>query len=536
MLTFIIGLALLLVGVTLAVGGPAIVKFVVGEAEQGFMSRVAGTICAIMGTVLIVVSTAIYVEDNQGGVVVRKFGTGLSEGRIIAVNGEKGPQAKVLPPGWHFFYWPWLYDLEPVQNIEIPEGQVGVVVAKDGEPLPAGEVYAPAWEDVRLMLDAEVFLSGQTSDGKEVGKGFRGPQLSVITPGQYRYNPRLFDITIQPCVTVNVGQVLIIKANAGKIYEGEDIELVNGVPIVPNGYRGIWREALTPNQYYMHPDAYEKVFVRSTNRIYSYTGPNELSKSDRPQNDNSIGVRTIDGFEFPVDIRVSAKISAENAPYVVAQLADPDADVDNDGFDQLEEIVILPAVRAIFRNSAENRGALEYVASRSEIENSSTDLFKTKMMQFKIETDGLFVADIGLSKTSEGKQLLQTQTDKEVANQEQDTWSMKQKAAIARAASVRAEEEADQEKLKVAAEAQKEIKLNEGQAEAELAKGRAEAIRAEIEALGSAEAYVLMKLAEGGLEQWQGSVPEVVILGGEGKVDTAVLSKMLQQMKSKAVE
>ena len=71
----------------------------------------------IVGLCLITISTAIYVEDNQAGVVVIKFGSDLPTGQIIATNGEKGPQAAVLPPGWHFGYLPFWYELSAVDNI-----------------------------------------------------------------------------------------------------------------------------------------------------------------------------------------------------------------------------------------------------------------------------------------------------------------------------------------------------------------------------------------------------------------------------------
>lgn len=469
-----------------------------------------------------VFTSAIYVHDDQSGVVIVKLGKDLPPGQIIATHGEKGPQAEVLPPGWHFFYWPWRYSLKSVSNIDIPEGSVGVVMAKDGKPLPPGEVYAKQWDSPLDMLDGMKFLTSEN--------GHKGPQLTVLPPGQYRFNPRLFQIQPKPALTVNVGEVVVVKANAGERYEGDDVELVNGVPIVPNGYRGIWRKALTPNQYYMHPDAFETVHVRTSNRIYSYLGTPEESNIKA---DNSIGVRTKDGFEFPVDVRVSAKISAEDAPYVVAQLADPDSDRNQDGFDELEEIVILPAVRAIFRNSAEQRGALEYVNTRSQIEKAATQVFKEKMKNYSVSTDGLFVADIGLSKTPEGKVLLKTQTDKEVAKQEQETWHQKKLAEDARAESVKAQTEAEKEKNKVEAKVQIQIAMDEAQAEIERANGKAQAARKEIEAVGGFENYIALRMAELLAERWKGDVPEVLV-SGEGGIGLqgALQSKLLQQVKA----
>ena len=113
-----------------------------GNKMPGFIKfsiRLVGTVVAV---IIIVASTAIYVEDNQAGIVIRKFGADLPTGQIIATKGEKGPQARVLPPGWHFFYWPWLFDLKTVDNMTIPQGNVGVVEAMDGATaLPKGEIF-----------------------------------------------------------------------------------------------------------------------------------------------------------------------------------------------------------------------------------------------------------------------------------------------------------------------------------------------------------------------------------------------------------
>lgn len=488
------------------------------KQEFGVIPRIIGGVVSVVAIVLIVLSTTLYVSADKAGIVAKKFGRSLDQSAIVAVNGEKGPQAEVLTPGWHFFYWPWMYELSTVELMKIPQGQVGVVTAKDGEPLPAGEIYGREWESPNDMIDAVQFLT----DG-----GQKGPQLTVLPPGSYRYNPYLFDIETKPALDVEVGTVAVIKANAGDVAE-ETIEEVNGVPIVENGKRGIWHTALTPNQYYLHPNAYNVIIVQTTNRIYSYTSPSQLrNKSERPADDNAIHVRTKDGFEFPVDIRVSIKIDAEDAPYVVAMLGDPDADKDNDGFDKLEEVVVLPAVRAIFRNSAETRGAIEYVNTRSEIEKSSTQAFQDKLHEFRVDSDGIFVADIGLSKTEEGKTLLRTQTDKEVAKQEQETWLQKKEAEIARAESVRAAKEADVEADKVQAEVSIEIAKSEAKAAIEEATGRAEAATKEIEALGGYSNFILREVAnnltENGFE-----LPEVLVIGDGGQLDTAVLGKLIQ--------
>jgi hypothetical protein len=103
------------------------------------------------------------VPDGHLGQLFRVYGVGsLTEGRIVAAHGENGPQARILTPGFH----PWLlvnvlYDVD-TNNLEvsIPKGKVGILTAKDGASLRAGQAFAdpfPAKFGYQ-MLDAEVFL------------------------------------------------------------------------------------------------------------------------------------------------------------------------------------------------------------------------------------------------------------------------------------------------------------------------------------------------------------------------------------------
>jgi regulator of protease activity HflC (stomatin/prohibitin superfamily) len=505
MFGLVLGLAVIIAGF--------VIPAVLGDRMDNIIKIFARIVATLVGIVIFAASTAIYVEDNQAGIVIKKLGKDLPVGQIIATDGEMGPQAKVLPPGWHFFYWPWLFDLKTVDNMTIPQGNVGVVEAMDGaNALPKGEIFAQEWENPVDMLNAEMFMK----------EGFKGPQLTVLTPGQYRYNPRIFKITVKKALEVPIGTVAVIKANAGKQYEDDkDLTLVNGVPMVPQGYRGIWNKALPPNAYYLHPDAFVVTLVQTTNRVYNYVDK------------NSITVKTSDSFEFPVDVRVSVKISAEDAPYVVAMLANPDADLDRNGFVVLEDRVILPTIRAIFRNNAESRGAIQYVQERSQIEESATATFAEKLAIYRVITDGVYVAGIGIRDTDEGRKLLTTQTDKEVAKQESETFKEQQKAELERAQVVKAKEDADQEQLKAKARAKVDIADQEAQAEIVLAEGRAQAYMKKVEALGGVDNFVKLEMLRLSIERWDGTVPQILLIGGgEASSSEAVNSLIMKKLQN----
>ncbi len=491
---FILGLVLIAIAVVLIMS-PTLVRV----RALGLMGAVTAV---ALGIISMAFSTAIAVRDDQGGIVIRHFGPDLPANRVVAANGEKGPQAAVLGPGWHFGYWPWLYSLEPVDNITIEAGNVGVVTALDGKSLPQNSVYAPEWKVADAMIDGQAFL---TSTDPQMG--FRGPQVTVLTPGRYRYNPRLFRIEQRPALVVQAGEVAVVKANDGIEWTpaagGEE---VNGTPLVPRSYRGIWRDPLAPGAYYLHPDAYTVIKVSTTNRVYTY--------QDKQW---AIKVRSKDGFTFPVDVRVSVAISASDASHLVALLADPDRVVKDEQEDEhlslLEAKVILPLIRTIFRNVAETMNAMQFVSSRTQVEKDATDRMRIELKRYRLSTEGVFIGNIDLDSTEAGKQLLATQTDREVALNQQQTFGEKKRAEESRATFIKAQAEAEQQK--VLAEATYQVQVKEQAAKAREAEARGEASYIAITAEAKQKAYASMAQAIGapGVTQL-----ELMKLVSEGKV------------------
>ena len=76
------------------------------------------------------------VREDESGLLIKKFGPSLASGRIIALDGEAGYQAKMLPPGWHFPVWRFRYRVEKVPLITIMPGEIALVVAADGAATP----------------------------------------------------------------------------------------------------------------------------------------------------------------------------------------------------------------------------------------------------------------------------------------------------------------------------------------------------------------------------------------------------------------
>ncbi|MFC1763094.1 SPFH domain-containing protein [Planctomycetota bacterium] len=478
------------------------------------------SIIAVLITVLIAVTAAIVISvtnigGDEVGIVRKRFGGGkLSAGRFIAVDGENGIQASVLMPGWHFFYWPWQYSIDKVPMVQIKEGHVGILQAQDGISLPTDTIYAPEWENPDLMKQAKYFLGE--------GQGYKGPQLSVLTPGVYPLNTELFKIKQVPIVDIKTGTVAVIKSNVGESVPG-------GERLVDVGQRGIWRDPKTEGQYFLNTDAYEVTIVSIRQTKVSYTKEQELGEG-RSQPLRPITVRSSDGFTFPVDVRMTYKIDPETAPRVVAMIGDDDLVLNK---------LVTPRVRATFRDNAEKVKALAYVQNRSTQGQQSTEMLREELASYGITVLEISIGDVG-DVDSLG-QLLKTQMDREIALQEQTTFEEQQRAAEKQKALTRTTQEAEEEKrlataaygVKMAEEDKKKL-IIDAQAEAEqiqlVAEAKAKAYEkiAGVIGPGNAALIEILKLVA---SEHLNITPSVMVGGSSGAgMSDALMGTILKGM------
>src|SRR5215813_12020681 len=132
----------------------------------------------------VIASSVRIVGANESGLVIKRFGPPLASGRIVALNGEAGYQARMLPPGWHFFLWRVRYRVLKVPTVVVRPGEIALVVAADGAAMPSERVLGKAVA-CNNFQDAEAFLTNG---------GERGRQITLLTAGTYRINPALFDV------------------------------------------------------------------------------------------------------------------------------------------------------------------------------------------------------------------------------------------------------------------------------------------------------------------------------------------------------
>jgi len=339
----------------------------VGEKSLNFIKWIIRSVFVGLAIICFLMTSCLVIDSNKVGHLKRiYFGDEMPQGRIIAAPNQKGPQAKILAPGFHLI--PFIavtHDVEELPIVSIKAGQYGFLVAKDGKSMPPGQFIAPAWDSADNMIDAMKFMGYDFGD--ETPKGIKGPQLTVLPPGDYRINRYLFNIFGDDSTPVPAGYVAVIKSNVGDDYAGDPI-LPTGidasnlsVPIVPKGYRGVWADVKTPGEYYINKKAYEVTMIDTRVQTWQYIGGytrkwidltvDESGKIHQDAHEEIVPILEgsadaavilrVDGWDVFQDSRVQVQVTPENAPFVVASVG---------GLKQVEDKIITPNYRSILRN------------------------------------------------------------------------------------------------------------------------------------------------------------------------------------------
>jgi predicted Zn finger-like uncharacterized protein len=137
-----------------------------------------------------------HIPNNYVGVVEKLWSRhgSVSEGSILALEGEAGYQADLLRGGIHFALWRWQYRIHKVPLVTIPQGKIGYVYARDGEPLQPSQTIGRVVA-CNNFQDARAFLVGT-----EAGRGQRGRQRAILREGVYAINLALFVVITEDMV------------------------------------------------------------------------------------------------------------------------------------------------------------------------------------------------------------------------------------------------------------------------------------------------------------------------------------------------
>ncbi|GGX47759.1 SPFH domain-containing protein [Saccharospirillum salsuginis] len=471
----------------------------------------------VIVAVFVVAQTSfVHISQDSIGHLKKIYGfKDLPTGQIIARDGEKGPQADVLGPGFHII--PLIkiqYQVEELPVPEVPDGQMGILTARDGQPLRSGQFLARGWgqENINEMLDAKTFLTGN---------GQKGTQLTVLPPGKYRFNRYLFELDTVPAVEVDTGEVAVIKSNVQTLEDGDcpqvipDLETNDDLstPVVPKGCIGVWDEPYMPGNYYLNPRAYKATIIQTRAQSWTYQGGYQTRKIDltvaedggiqqrattidvsKPNDaaDRAI-ITNVEGWRVPIELRLLVEVSPKDAPRVVASVGDLNA---------VENKIATPSVRSVLRNvtGQEGRKVLQLIEQREEMEN-----YTEQALSPELAKAGVTLKEVRMADPVIPPELLVARQREQLAGQLETTFQQEKLAQQERIEVERQKATADQQSTLVKAEIEKEA-----------AKQRKETLALE----GEGEKLKLIEIAKG--EQARAEV-----LGARNAAQLAMLKEVL---------
>lgn len=143
--------------------------------EAGLALLVAAAAAVVVLMLLVVGARSSHrIGPTEVGLVTKRMSRRrLAEDNPVAFAGEAGYQADLLMPGMRFKLWP-VYSVTKFPWVQVPAGEIGVVIAQVGKPLPIGAKSARYQPEFGNFADLRGFLAGG---------GEKGVQRPVLPPG-----------------------------------------------------------------------------------------------------------------------------------------------------------------------------------------------------------------------------------------------------------------------------------------------------------------------------------------------------------------
>src|SRR5213596_554743 len=114
-------------------------------------------VVAVVAVLATLLSSIYSIGPTQVGLVRKRFGAKLPGDNPLAFRGEAGFQAEMLMPGLRFKLR-LVYAVTKHPWVQVPAGQIGVVIAQVGQPLPIGAKSAVYKSEFGNFTDLGVFI------------------------------------------------------------------------------------------------------------------------------------------------------------------------------------------------------------------------------------------------------------------------------------------------------------------------------------------------------------------------------------------
>lgn len=539
----------------------------------------------------------------KSGIYKKEFGNFTDINRFISAGGQKGVQRPVLSPGTLAPIHPVGFlvitsnqvygipvdasiiraanargkmissesfsiapgqvlsaDKLKVTRIESPESGIdviGIVTTYEGDPLPAGDIASRLGgfsdlqvsekeeEDNGKLIEAVLGSKNNLHNNYQDFQAFLdnggkiGLQHDPLLYGAYNLNPFLVSVEPRPMLVVEQGEVAVIKAYVGLMPEDTTGKEFKFGTLVKPGHRGIWEEPLRTGKYPINPHCYKAEIVPTS--ILTLNWAEETSRAHELDKDlKSIAAKSREGFVFVMDLQVQIHIADVKAPKVISIVGT---------MQNLVSEVLQAAVGNHFRDRMQGLQAVKFIETRQQVQEDAYIHIKSKLEEYEVETKGVYIQDVILP-----DQLVSVLTQREIANQEIETFKKQREAQDQRvqteASKGTADMQADLAKSKVGIDIKKnnaQARMAEAEGEATFIKQTGEAEGLKIKAIGmaNAEAYKVQVLALG---QNQTAVvnaikalaeknikimPDILVTGGNGTSADGLIASVLGLLTKK---
>jgi uncharacterized membrane protein YqiK len=371
---------------------------------------------------------------------------------------------------------------EPVV-IKDAQDTLGIVTVHDGPSLPEGQIIAPTvGDDVKTpalyhnnFQDPEKFLHAG---------GLRGRQLQTLVEGTYYINRLFATIEMIPKTVVEVGTVGVVVSYTGEA--GVDLtgDQYKHGELVKKHSRGVWNEPLLPGKYAFNTYAGKVLAVPTTNFILKWN-KSETGSHRYDENLSEVLLITKDAFEPSLPLSVVVHIDYRKAPLVIQRFGD---------IKRLVEQTLDPMVSAYFKNIGQTRTLIQLIQDRSAIQQQSGEQMKEKFNEYNLELQEVLIGTPTAGAPGSQIETILTQLrSRQIAEEQVETYTRQEKAAMKEKELREAEARAKQQTFITESELSVTIQTNEGRAEYE--RSRQEAAR--IQTLAAAEAEKIRILGEG---------------------------------------
>jgi len=375
---------------------------------------------------------------------------------------------------------------------------VGILTTYEGEPLPAGSIAGRlgGFSDIEKLeadgADNSQLIEVVLGSKNELHNNYQdfqafldhggkiGLQHDPLLYGAYNLNPFLVSVELVPMLVIEQGEVAVIKSYVGLVSEDTSGAEFKFGTLVKPGHRGIWEEPIRTGKYPINPHCYQAEIVPTCILTLNWAeAVSEAHKLD--QHLKSIVAKSREGFVFTIDLQVQIHVADTQAPKVISIVGT---------MSNLVSEVLQSAVGNHFRDKIQSMPAIRFIETRQLVQEEAFRHIEGKLRDYKIETKGVYIQDVILPEA-----LVQVLTDREIANQEKQTYKMQQEAQEQRILTEKSKGTADMQAELAKSQVGVEIKTNnanarhaEGRGEAAYIEQTGKAQGAQVEAVGMARA------------------------------------------------